>query len=138
MNLGRILKTAIVVAIVYMAVDYLALTYVLGGYMSGLTIINTSASMITNLILDLLAALTLAWVFDRVRGSFGAGAGGGVTFGLYAGFLIQFPTWLSLHVWIKDFPYNASWVFTIYGIITYIVLGAVAGWAYDMGEKKAA
>lgn len=138
MNFGRIFKTAIVVAIAYMVVDYLSLTYVMGGYFTGLTIMNPNASMVTNLILDFLAALTLVWVFDRVRGSFGAGAGGGVTFGLYAGFLIHFPMWLAAHVWIRDFPYTTAWVFTIYGVIMYLVMGAVAGWAYDLGEKKAA
>lgn len=76
---------------------------------------------------DFVAALVFAWVYLRLASAVPAGPAGGAAFGLYAGVLVNFPTNIFLHLIIKDFPYYVSWVWTIYGVFWYVVLGAVAG-----------
>ena len=39
----------------------------------------------------------------------------------------NFPSNIFLHLLIQGFPYALSWIWTIYGIVWYVVLGAIAG-----------
>ena len=140
MNIGKVIKTGIAVGITVVALDFAINNFVLGNYIAGLAFVNTgfATAMTWNLVGDLVAGLVFALVFDRVRGSCGPGMAGGLTFGLYAGIIINFPTWHFAHLYIKDWPYMASWVWTCSGVFMGLVEGAVAGIVYDMGEKKAA
>ena len=140
MNIGKVIKTGIAVGITAIALDFVVWNFALSSYVAGLPFVNTTyaVALTWNLVGDLLGGLVFALVFDRVRGSFGPGLAGGLTFGLYAGILINFPTWHAAHLYIKDWPYSASWVWTCAGILFGLVGGAVAGIMYDMGEKKAA
>ena len=79
---------------------------------------------------DFIFVLVMAWFYDRVYGSFGGGAKGGATFGLYAGVICNFPLWLFIHLMFKGFPYGLSWVLTFYGIIWGVIAGAVIGALY--------
>lgn len=79
---------------------------------------------------DFIAALVLVWVYVRVSGSFEAGAKGGAQFGVYAGVLINFPTWIMAHLFFVGFPYSLSWTWTVVGILWCIIAGAVAGALY--------
>ena len=79
---------------------------------------------------DFMKALAFVWVYDRVHGSFAAGAAGGAAFGLYAGVLVQFPNNIFLHLLITDFPYGLTWAWTIYGVVLAVVAGALAGAIY--------
>lgn len=81
-------------------------------------------------IADFVAALVLVWVYVRVSDSFSAGAKGGAEFGLYAGVLVNFPTWIIAHLVFVGFPYSLSWTWTIVGIIWGVIAGAVAGVLY--------
>ncbi len=120
-------------------VDSVSLNYLLGGVVASMaSIMNPEPSMVFNVIDNFIAALVLALVYDRVRGSFGPGVGGGLAFGLYAGLLVNLPAWLGLRVFIKNIPYGTAWVMTCYGVVVYTVLGAVAGYVSDLGEPKAA
>jgi hypothetical protein len=87
---------------------------------------------------DFVAVFVLAWVYDRVAGSFPSGPKGGMTFGLYAGVLLNFPTWIFIHLMIKNFPYELSWINTIYGIIWTVVAGSVLGWFMKKSESAPA
>ena len=78
------------------------------------------------------------WVYDRVYGSFGGGAKGGATYGLYAGVLLNFPIWILMHMMFKGFPYGLSWIWTITGIIYAIAIGAAVGALYKKGEAPPA
>lgn len=139
MNVGRIVKVALAAGIVYNIFDYIVLNYVLAGTMASIaSISNPEPSMIANAINNFGAGLMVALVFDKVRASFGPGAGGGLTFGIYAGLLVNIPVWLGLHVFLKDISYGTAWVFTTYGIVAYTVMGATAGFVYNLGEAKTA
>ena len=76
---------------------------------------------------DFIAALVFTWVYLRLAPQAPAGPAGGATFGLYAGVLVNFPKNIFLHLLIQGFPYALSWIWTLYGIMWYVVLGAIAG-----------
>ncbi len=76
---------------------------------------------------DFIAALVFTWVYLRLAPQAPAGPAGGATFGLYAGVLVNFPKNIFLHLLIQGFPYALSWIWTLYGILWYVVLGAIAG-----------
>ena len=76
---------------------------------------------------DFIAALVFTWVYLRLAPQALAGSAGGATFGLYAGVLVNFPKNIFLHLLIQGFPYALSWIWTVYGIVWYVILGAIAG-----------
>ncbi len=76
---------------------------------------------------DFIAALVFTWVYLRLAPQALAGPAGGATFGLYAGVLVNFPKNIFLHLLIQGFPYTLSWIWTVYGILWYVILGAIAG-----------
>ncbi len=88
---------------------------------------NTEGNIVNFIIGDFVAVFVLAWVYDRVSGSFAGGTKGGMTFGLYAGVFLNFPGWIFIHLMIRNFPYGIAWINTIYGIIWTVVIGAVVG-----------
>jgi hypothetical protein len=139
MNVGRIVKVTVAAGIVYSVFDYVINNYVLSGMMAGMaSILNPAPSMLYYLVLDLAAALVVALLYDKVHGSFGAGVGGGLTFGFYAGLVANIPIWIGLHVFIKDISYGTAWAFTIAGVAGYMIMGAIASLVEGMGEAKKA
>ena len=86
---------------------------------------------------DFVGSFVLIWFYDKVRGSFAEGMKGGATFGFYAGVLLNFPTWIFIHLFIKGYPYGLSWIDTIYGIIWYIIAGAIIGGLYSRKASTA-
>jgi len=78
----------------------------------------------------LVSALVLAWVWAKVHRCFGSGAKGGALGGLYAGILINFPSQIFAHLTLAGFPYELSWIWTIYGILWAVIVGAVIGALY--------
>lgn len=86
---------------------------------------------------DFITVLVFAWVYDKVYSSFGGGPKGGMMAGMYAGILVNFPTWIFAHLTFNGFPYWASWVFTIYGIVWYNIAGTIIGALYKKGDAPA-
>jgi hypothetical protein len=140
MNVGKILTAGIAVGIALVVVDYVGMNFILGNFYASQPYLNQTPTvgLVWNYIGDFVAALVFVWVFDRVRGSFGPGLGGGLTYGLYAGVLMNFPLWIFMHMWVKDFSYSAAWVFTIWGLAVALIMGAVTGAVYGRGMAKAA
>jgi hypothetical protein len=126
MDLGRIIKTTLVAGIVANAIDYVSFTFLFTSYMQ-LPFMNPMPPIAWLVIGDFVAALIFVVVFARVRGSFGPGAMGGMTYGLYAGILMNFPVWIFMHLIVKDWSYGYSWFSTIYGIVWAVIVGAAAG-----------
>ncbi len=76
-------------------------------------------------IIDFVTVFVLAWVYDKVAGSFNSGWKGGAMYGLYAGILVNFPTWIFFHLFIRGFSYKFAWLTTIYGIVWTVIAGAI-------------
>lgn len=133
MNVQRILVPALVVGIVANILDFIVHGLILKDYYSGLTIFNPESSVGWLIFGDFVAALVFVWVYDRVQGSFGGGPKGGATYGLYAGILVNFPTWIFANLLFMGFTYGLAWIWTIYGIIWCVVAGAVMGALYKKG-----
>jgi hypothetical protein len=104
---------------------------VLGSAMSGIPGARAEYSKLWETVGDVCAALILAGVYVRVRRVFGVGVKGGAMFGVYAGILINFPTWLYMTVY-AGWPYAATWHITLVLIVLTTVSGAVMGAVYQM------
>jgi hypothetical protein len=132
MNVKKVLLTALAVGVVMNIVDFVVQGNLLAGYSAQFAVLKKAADLkIPWLVVgDFVAALVLVWVYDRVHSSFASGAKGGATFGLYAGVLVNFPTWIFANLIFADFPYGLAWTWTIVGIVWAVIAGAVAGAVY--------
>lgn len=87
---------------------------------------------------DLFAAVMLVGVYARTRSVFGGGPKNGAIYGVYAGLLINFPTWLFMTVY-AGWPYAATWMMTLGLTLVSVVGGAITGTVYQaMGGAKTA
>jgi len=87
---------------------------------------------------DLCAAVVLVWFYSRVQGAFGTGIMGGLKYGLSAGVLINFPTWLFMTLYLA-WPYAPTWHITLIAILQTGVSGLLAGLVFEkMGGGAAA
>ncbi len=139
MNIGRIVKMAVAGAVAYLVVDYVVLNYVLAGAMASMTSIMNPAvpSMAMWMLVDVVAAILFAVVFDRVGTSFGSGWMGGAVFGGYVGVMFGVPTWIGLQLYLKDVSYSNAWLFIASTVVDYVAMGAAAGAAGGDETAKA-
>ena len=101
-------------------------------------VFNMTANPAWYVLGDFVTVLVLAWVYDKVSASFQKGWMGGAMFGLYAGVLTNFPTWLFLHLFIRDFGKKIALFSTVYGIVWTIIAGAVIVALYKKGDSTPA
>lgn len=135
MKSGKFWIAVLVGGIVANILDFIVQGLVLNNvyYAQMPELFNTGTSLIWYIIGDFVAVFVFAWVYDKVAGSFEGGPKGGMMCGLYAGILVNFPTWIFMHLFIKGFPYGLSWISTIYGIVWYIIIGAILAGLYKKG-----
>ena len=140
MQLDRVLKTTIAILIFSLVWDYVAMNYLLASYYAGLPFLDLTGSFfgMWGLLGYVAAAFVWVLVYDKVRSNFAPTAGGGMMFGFYAGLLANFPVWLFVSMYVKDWSYQAGWVWTCVGMVWSLVAGAVTGIVYNMGGSKAA
>ena len=132
MNLSKFLLAGVAGGLVGNIVDFVAHGVVFRSTYASMPSLfrQDESNMVWLIIGDFVAAFVFLWVYDRVYASFGGGPKGGATFGLYAGILASFPTWIFMHLLIVDFPYSLSWIWTIVGIAWAIIVGATVGAVY--------
>ena len=132
MNVQKLLLTTLVVGVVANVVDFVVHGQILtGAYYSKMpSLFRQDSPMVWLIIGDFVAALVLVFVYDRVYSSFGGGPKGGATYGLYAGILVNFPTWIFANMIFVGFSYGLAWTWTIYGVVWMVICGAVAGAMY--------
>jgi hypothetical protein len=131
MNLKKFLLAGVVGGIVANVVDFVVHAQLLRGTYEALpSLFNPQAPVPWLVFGDFVAVFIFIWVYDRVYASFGGGPKGGAIYGLYAGILANFPTWIFMHLLVIGWPYSLSWIWTIYGIIWCVIIGAVAGALY--------
>jgi hypothetical protein len=132
MRLQKILLAALAAGIAVNIYDFLVHDVLLQGplYSHLTSFFRPDASVPLLAVTDFVTALVFVWVYDRVQGAFPAGPKGGATFGLYAGVLVGFPTWIMCNLLITGFTYELAWVWTVVGLGWGLVAGACAGWVY--------
>lgn len=109
----------------------------MGSAMAQIPGMSESFPKVWEVVGDLFAAAVLVWVFTKVRTSFNAGVKGGLTYGLYAGILMNFPGWLWMTVY-ADWPYAATWHIVIMATLFTVVSGALIGLVYGKAGGDAA
>jgi hypothetical protein len=130
MNVKKLLLATVAVGVAGNIIDFVFQGMIMASQYAAITAFRKDASVPMLVLGDFVAALVLVWVYDRVYGSFGGGPKGGATFGLYAGVLVNFPTWILLNLLIVGFPYWLAWTWTVYGVVATVIWGAVAGAVY--------
>ena len=132
MNTGRILKTGLALGVVANAYDFVMNNYIISSMMQAPFMNDMKSVSVTWMVIgDFVGALVFVWFFDLVRGSFGAGAKGGATYGFCAALLMNFPLWIFMHLFVKGFSYALAWEWTCLGLLWGVIGGAVAGIVYD-------
>jgi hypothetical protein len=133
MNAGKLVTAGLVAGVAGNVIDYVCFSFIFPGMMKQPFMVTTDPPIAWLVTGDFVAALVAALVYDRVRGSFAAGAAGGATFGLYAGILINIPTWIMMHLLVKDWSYGFAWEWTFYGVVWSVIIGAIIGAVYSRG-----
>ena len=101
-------------------------------------VFSVTANPIWYIIGDFVAVFVLAWVYDKVSGSFSPGMKGGAMYGLYVGILVNFPTWIFAHLMIKGYSYKFAWFSTIYGIVWTVLAAAIIASLYKKSAPASA
>ena len=76
---------------------------------------------------DFVAALVFTWVYLVLGHALSPGVAGGARFGFYAGVLVTFPANIFTYLTFDGIPYALAWIWTIFGIVWYVILGSIAG-----------
>jgi hypothetical protein len=132
MNLKKFLVAGLVGGVVGNVLDFVVHGQVLAGqyYSKVPQLFRTDTPTYYFVILDFVAALVLTWVWAKVHTSFGSGAKAGATGGLYAGVLVNFPCQIFPCLMYVGFPSPLCWIWTIYGILWFVIVGMVIGALY--------
>lgn len=133
-----LLVATIVATAWYVVFDLFLMEPVLGSYLAAVPGMNPSPAMMWVVIGDVVACLVLAAVYARTRSIFGTGLKNGATYGVYAGVLVNFPTWLFMSVY-AGWPYGSAWAMTLASIFYVTIAGGLIGLVYEkMGDAKPA
>ena len=128
MNLTALVKLGVATGVVMNVLDVIVQGYLLAGMYAAAPAFRNTNDVIPYLILgDFVAAFVFCWAYLKLGAATGRGAAGGATFGFYAGVLIGFPTWIFVHLLVNGIPYGMMWMMTIWNVIAYVIIGAVAG-----------
>ena len=132
MRIQKILLATVAAGIAVNIYDFLLHEVLLQGplYSHLTSFFRADAPLPLIVVSDFVAALVFVWVYDRVQGAFPAGPKGGATFGVYAGVLVGFPTWIMCNLLISGFTYELAWAWTLAGLGWGLVAGASAGAVY--------
>jgi hypothetical protein len=127
-DVKRLVKLGVVMGIVLNVIDFIVQGNLMAGLYAASPAFRNTADVIPFLVLgDVVAAFVFAWAYLKLGSATGDGPGGGALFGLYAGVLLAFPTYIFNNLLINNYPYSLAWTLTIYTIIVYVILGAIAG-----------
>lgn len=128
MNWGRIIGGGVAAGIVTWLADFVMHRVLLGEtykrYDEAFS--QTQANPMSFAAISIVVAIFTAVLFAKSRGSWGAGAKGGATFGLYLGLAFFFMNFYNPLV-IEGFPYYLGWCWGGIGVIDGVLGGAVLG-----------
>ncbi len=130
MNLNKALIAGLVGGIVLAVYDFIMHGLIMAStYSKYVAVFRKDAPMYWFPILAILLAIAAALFFAKSRGSWEAGAKGGMMFGFWIGllaFLAQFYNPLIFN----GFPYFLSWCWGAINLIGWVIAGAVIGAMY--------
>jgi hypothetical protein len=140
MKSSKFWLAVLVAGVVANILDYLVYTQWLGPtyMMSNPTLFRQDTNVAWYVVGDFVAVFVFAWIFNKVSGSFGSTVQDGAKAGLYLGIFANFPLWIFMHLMFNGYPYSLSWISTIYGIIWYVILGAVVAAMMKKGGSATA
>jgi hypothetical protein len=130
MNVPKLVVAWLVVGVVMSVLDFLVHGLALGGYYRQLTFMRQGVSPALFVLVDLVFALVFVVVYDRLYATASTSMGRGAVFGFWAGLLLSFPGNIGLYLMLNGFPYWLAWTWTLSGLITLTISGAVAGALY--------
>lgn len=133
----KFLAAAVAVLVWYLVWDNFLSQPLMGSTMAKIPGMLPEYSKLWETVGDAFAALMVTGLYARVRGVFGASTKGGAVYGVYAGLLINFPTWLWMTVY-AGWPYAATWMMTIAMVCLTVVAGAIMGSVYQAMDRTAA
>ena len=140
MQVARIIKTGLVVGVVANVWDYLTNTFVfpMMGRAPEAVYLPEYLKLERLVITDFIAAFVFVWFFDRVRSAYGPGVNGGISYGLTAGILINVPVWVMVANLFHGYPYVDAVIWTAFGILWAVIMGAVAGFVWEKTAPQSA
>lgn len=127
MKSGRFWLAVLVAGVVMNIVDFVVHGLWLGPtyMMQHTTLFRQDVNVAWWIVGDFIWVFVFAWIFSKVSGSFGSTVKDGITAGFYLGVFANFPLALYMHLMFNDFPYSLSWISLIYGIVWYMIVGAI-------------
>ncbi len=127
MKSGKFWLAVLAAGVVMNVIDFLVYTQWLGPsyMMTNSVLFKQDTNPIWFVIGDFVSVLVFAWVFDKVSASFGTTLQDGAKAGLFLGVLVNFPTYIFLHLMFNGYPYALSWISMIYGIVWYVIVGVI-------------
>jgi len=128
MNKSKCWLALLVAGLVVNALDFVVQGKLLtDAYYSNLAWARQDTPVYWFIVGDFVAVGVFIWVYGKVASAFSDGAKGGAGAGFVLGVLVNFPAWEFMHLMVKDFPYALTWIDTVYGILWYVVMGAIVG-----------
>lgn len=128
MNKSKCWLALLVAGLVVNVLDYVVQGKLLtNAFYSHLAWARQDAPVYWFVIGDFVAVAVFIWVYGKVAAAFKDGAAGGACAGFGLGVLVNFPAWEFTHLMVKDFPYSLTWINTLYGILWYVIVGAIVG-----------
>ena len=119
----RIWLAVLVAGIVGNLLDIAVQGHLLANAYSKVPSLRTDTPLVYYIIGDFVAVIVLAWIMQKVAPAIGMGAKAG----LYLGIFVSFPTWHFIQLMFKGYPYDLTWINTIYGVIWYVIAAAIIG-----------
>ena len=133
----RLLVGVVVVAIIQNVGDWLMNAFILKGPYEHVpsNFFYEGVHPLKPIIADILLALFLVFLYDRVASAF-SGITGGLTYGFLTGLLVHVPTNLLVLYYVSAFPPTIPWTWMIGGIILFLINGLALGliWQYVKGK----
>ncbi len=131
MNVKKLVVAWLVVGVVANVLDFLVNTAAFASRLQQIPSVRQDTPMALFVLFDFVLALVFVVVYDRLYAGGGSGMGRGLTFGFWTGLLMNFPMNIGLYLMFKGIPYPLTWAMTFYGIIAFMIYGAVAGALYS-------
>ncbi len=129
MDVKKLLTIGVAVGVVVNVIDFIVQGNLMAGWYASNPVFRNveTEGLIPWLVAgDFVAAFVFAWFYLTLGRGY-SGMAGGARFGAMAGVFASFPVFHFMYLMVAGLPYSMSWFATVYGVVWYVVAGAVAG-----------